>query len=378
VPAGGVIGAISSGVHCEPRGEVSRTPGVADEGEDVDQHEILASAPTPVLHRRRYLRRRRSACRPRSRRSCRRRSPGSSCWRPAGRSPPRWRCRSRGRASRRCRRRRRGRAGRPARRRSSAARGRRVAVEGEVVGEGAGHGADADRRRDVDPHLLADAEVAAACVPAPAQQGAAGVGEVRDLLEGSAAPAGGAAPRESSDPVRCGPIATDLLRSTSSSPADVDDRDRPPARRPSSRSRTSPTPAAPCCAGAGTQAAATSAVGQQVWINISTTIRVGAVAGSLANNFTLDSDAPGLALRCSGASQADRSTSTATATPPRRSAARPATPPWRDRPAVSSKTIQGTCDGSSVATSAGTLTGGALKYRLRVQNPGSVPMQNSC
>jgi uncharacterized repeat protein (TIGR01451 family) len=118
-------------------------------------------------------------------------------------------------------------------------------------------------------------------------------------------------------------------------------------------------------------------VNQQVWINISTTIRVGAVAGSLANDFTLDSDAPGLALRCSGGSQADpldldgdgntaetlcRATGSATVA--------------GIAQLISSKTIQGTCDGGSVSTSAGTLTGGALKYRLRVQNPGSVPMQN--
>ena len=118
-------------------------------------------------------------------------------------------------------------------------------------------------------------------------------------------------------------------------------------------------------------------VNQQVFINLSTTIRVGATSGSLSNDFTLDSDAPGLSLRCSGASQADpldldgdadtaeticRATGTASIAPIAQ--------------LVSSKTIQGTCDGGSVSTSAGTLTGGALKYRLRVQNPGSVPMQN--
>jgi uncharacterized repeat protein (TIGR01451 family) len=118
-------------------------------------------------------------------------------------------------------------------------------------------------------------------------------------------------------------------------------------------------------------------INQQVWINISTSIRNGAAFGALANDFTLDSDAPGLGLRCSGSSQADaldldgdadtaetlcRSTGTVTVAPIAQ--------------LISSKTIQGTCDGGSVSTSAGTLTGGALSYRLRVQNPGSVPMQN--
>jgi uncharacterized repeat protein (TIGR01451 family) len=118
-------------------------------------------------------------------------------------------------------------------------------------------------------------------------------------------------------------------------------------------------------------------VNQQVFINIMTTIRVGATFGSLSNDFTLDGNAPGLGLRCSGASQADtldydgdgnttetlcKATGTINVAP--------------IAMLVSNKTIQGTCDGGSVTTSAGTLIGGALKYRLRVQNPGSVPMQN--
>jgi uncharacterized repeat protein (TIGR01451 family) len=118
-------------------------------------------------------------------------------------------------------------------------------------------------------------------------------------------------------------------------------------------------------------------VNQQVWILLNTTIRVGATYGSLSNDFTLDGNAPGLGLRCSGASQPDtldydgdgnttetlcKATGTINVAPIAQ--------------LVSSKTIQGTCDGGSVTTSAGTLTGGALKYRLRVQNPGSVPMQN--
>jgi uncharacterized repeat protein (TIGR01451 family) len=118
-------------------------------------------------------------------------------------------------------------------------------------------------------------------------------------------------------------------------------------------------------------------VNQQVWINISTSIRNGAGSGNLANDLHLDSDAPGLALRCTGTSVADaldldgdgntaeslcRSTGTITVAPIAQ--------------LVSSKTIRGTCDGGSVSTSLGTLTGGALQYRLRVQNVGTVAMQN--
>jgi uncharacterized repeat protein (TIGR01451 family) len=118
-------------------------------------------------------------------------------------------------------------------------------------------------------------------------------------------------------------------------------------------------------------------VNQQVWINISTTIRNGAPSGNLSNDFTLDSDAPGLSLRCSGSSQTDaldldedggtaETLCRATGTISVAGIAQ----------LISSKTIQGTCDGGSVATSAGTLTGGALEYTLRVQNVGTVAMQN--
>ncbi|MBV9494841.1 MAG: hypothetical protein JOZ54_11395 [Acidobacteria bacterium] len=118
-------------------------------------------------------------------------------------------------------------------------------------------------------------------------------------------------------------------------------------------------------------------VNQEVWINVTTTVRNGAPAGSLSNDFTFDSDAPGLGQRCSGSSQTDsldldgdadtaeticKATGTLTVA--------------GIAQLVSSKTIKGTCDGGAVATSAGTLTGGGLEYHLRVQNVGTVPMQN--
>jgi uncharacterized repeat protein (TIGR01451 family) len=118
-------------------------------------------------------------------------------------------------------------------------------------------------------------------------------------------------------------------------------------------------------------------VNQQVWINVTTTIRNGAPSGNLSNEVNLEHDAPGLAQRCTGSSSADtldldedgdtaetycRSTGTINVAPIAQ--------------LISSKTIQGTCDGGSVSTSAGTLTGGALEYRLRVQNVGTVAMQN--
>ncbi|MEO8276729.1 MAG: GEVED domain-containing protein [Thermoanaerobaculia bacterium] len=118
-------------------------------------------------------------------------------------------------------------------------------------------------------------------------------------------------------------------------------------------------------------------VNQQVWINLTTSIRSGADFGSLANDFNLEHDAPGLGQRCSGGSTTDaldldgdsdtaetlcRSTGTITVAPIAQ--------------LVSSKAIQAVCDGAPTSTSSGTLDGGALEYRLRVQNVGTVPMQN--
>ena len=118
-------------------------------------------------------------------------------------------------------------------------------------------------------------------------------------------------------------------------------------------------------------------VNQQVWINIATTIRNGARSGALSNDMLLDSDAPGLSQRCSGPSQTDpldydgdgNTAETLCRATGSISVAGIAQ-------LISSKTIQGTCDGGAVATSAGTLVGGGIEYHLRVQNVGTVPMQN--
>ncbi len=118
-------------------------------------------------------------------------------------------------------------------------------------------------------------------------------------------------------------------------------------------------------------------VNQQVLIHISTTIRSGATFGPLSNTFDLTSQSPGLGQRCSGASQTDAldldgdgntaethctSSGTLNVAP--------------IAMLVSSKTVAGTCDGGFTGASAGTLVGGKVEYQLRVQNLGSVPMQN--
>jgi uncharacterized repeat protein (TIGR01451 family) len=118
-------------------------------------------------------------------------------------------------------------------------------------------------------------------------------------------------------------------------------------------------------------------VNQQVFINISTTVRTGAVSGSLTNTFDLSSKTPGLAQRCSGSSTTDAldlngngSTSDTLCTANGSATIAPIAQ------LASAKTIKGTCDGGAVSTSAGTLVGGAIEYHLSVTNPGTVPMQN--
>lgn len=118
-------------------------------------------------------------------------------------------------------------------------------------------------------------------------------------------------------------------------------------------------------------------VNQQVFINITTTVRNGAPSGSLSNDFTLDSDAPGLGLRCSTATQTDPLDLDEDANTAETLCREGETITVAGiAQLVSGKTIQGTCDGGSVSTSAGTLTGGAIEYTLRVQNVGTVPMQS--
>ncbi len=116
---------------------------------------------------------------------------------------------------------------------------------------------------------------------------------------------------------------------------------------------------------------------QQVRILPTVTVREGATFGPLGNDLTLHYDEPGVGIRCSGTSQTDpldldgdgdvdetvcRGTGTAIVAPIAQ--------------LVSSKLVQATCDSAPTATSNGTLAGGSLSYHLRVENAGSVPMQD--
>lgn len=118
-------------------------------------------------------------------------------------------------------------------------------------------------------------------------------------------------------------------------------------------------------------------VNQQVWININTTIRNGASAGNITNQFTLGIQAPGLAQRCNGSSITDALDLDGDGnTAETLCAANGSATVAPIAQLVSAKTIKGTCDGGAVSSSAGTLTGGAIEYHLHVQNPGTVAMQN--
>ncbi len=119
-------------------------------------------------------------------------------------------------------------------------------------------------------------------------------------------------------------------------------------------------------------------VNQQVWINVTTTIRSGATFGPLSNTFDLGSDNPGLGQRCSGSSQTDAldldGDGNTTETLCTSSGTINVAPIAQ---LVSNKQVQGVCDGGGFSgTSSGTLVGGKVDYQLQVQNVGSVPMQN--
>lgn len=118
-------------------------------------------------------------------------------------------------------------------------------------------------------------------------------------------------------------------------------------------------------------------VNQQVWINVSTTIRNGAPFGNITNQFALGVQAPGLAQRCSGASitdsqdlDGDANTAETLCTANSSVSVAPIAQ------IVASKTIKAACDTAAVTISAGTLPGGAIEYHIHIQNPGTVPMQN--
>lgn len=115
-------------------------------------------------------------------------------------------------------------------------------------------------------------------------------------------------------------------------------------------------------------------VNQQVFINTSTTVRNGASNGNLSNDLTLDSDAPGLGLRCSTPTQADaldldgdgdaaETLCRATGTIAVAGIAQ----------LISAKSTRGVCE-ADFGSSGSTLPGAQLRYRIQVTNPATVEM----
>ena len=120
-------------------------------------------------------------------------------------------------------------------------------------------------------------------------------------------------------------------------------------------------------------------VNQQVWINITTSVRNGVATGTLTNTVNMEHDSPGLGQRCSGSSTADvldldadgntaELLCTANGTANIAGIAQ----------LISSKLVQSVCDSGFAGGPSGgeTLAGAEVLYELRVQNVGSVPMQN--
>ncbi|MCB1057977.1 MAG: hypothetical protein KDD11_20955, partial [Acidobacteria bacterium] len=117
--------------------------------------------------------------------------------------------------------------------------------------------------------------------------------------------------------------------------------------------------------------------GQEVRIDFDTTVRLGAAFGSLANVLGQTHNDPGLGQRCQTGSVADAldqdgdgDTADRLCTSSRSVTIAPVAQ------LVSTKTVRGLCDTGFGAATAGTLPGGVVDYKLRVQNVGTIPMED--
>lgn len=114
----------------------------------------------------------------------------------------------------------------------------------------------------------------------------------------------------------------------------------------------------------------------EVRFDFDTTVRSGADFGALSNRFEMTENDPGLSQRCGSSAtdgndldgDSDRSdtlcvdSETVTVAPIAQ--------------LVSSKTVRALCDSDFTNTSAGTLLGGEMEYRLQVRNAGTVAMED--
>ncbi|MCG8455651.1 MAG: hypothetical protein MI919_05165, partial [Holophagales bacterium] len=107
-----------------------------------------------------------------------------------------------------------------------------------------------------------------------------------------------------------------------------------------------------------------------------TTVRDGATFGPLTNRFGMTSNDPGLGQRCPTSTtdvndlDGDTDRADILCTTGRSVDIAPIAQ------LVSEKTVLALCDNDFTNTSAGTLIGGELQYRLRVRNAGTVPMED--
>ncbi|MEM7481061.1 MAG: GEVED domain-containing protein [Acidobacteriota bacterium] len=127
-----------------------------------------------------------------------------------------------------------------------------------------------------------------------------------------------------------------------------------------------------------TWAAASGALapGDEVWITFDTTVAFGATFGPLSNQMGMTQNDPGLAQRCDSSTpdindlDGDGDTTDVLCVDSQSATIAPVAQ------LVSSKRVAGACDANFTDSSAGTLAGGAIEYRLEVTNVGTVPMED--
>ena len=112
-------------------------------------------------------------------------------------------------------------------------------------------------------------------------------------------------------------------------------------------------------------------------ITYQTQVRNGAPLGSLGNTFGMQENSPTASQRCSSGSEADILDLDADGdTTDRRCIVNTVVQVQSVAQLISEKKVFGSCDADFTSTSAGVLSGAAFKYRIRVTNTGTVPMED--
>ncbi len=112
-------------------------------------------------------------------------------------------------------------------------------------------------------------------------------------------------------------------------------------------------------------------------IHYDTTVRNGAPMGSLGNTFGMQHNAPNIGQRCSGSHIDDvLDMDEDGSTTDRRCTRNRTVDVQAVAQLVSGKTVKGTCDADFTDASSGVLSGSAFQYKIRVQNVGTVSVDN--